>query len=116
MIKLLENGTYRLVYTKDDHKILYLGEQGYYWGYADNIGELLTFVKKTHKTSYTLAEGKYKIYAVKDEPKLVDLRHLQLSISSKKWQGYLLLTGLPTKTKIRSKIVPTDEIITKAKK
>ena len=27
------------------------------------------------------------------------------------WQGFLLLTGLPTKNKIRSRMVPTNEMI-----
>lgn len=53
----------------------------------------------------------YRIYKVKNEPKLIDLLHLELSVGKNKWQGYLLLTGLPTKNKIRSRIVPSEEII-----
>ena len=91
--------------------MLYLDGQGYHWNYAPRIGELLTFSKHPHKQRYLLAQGNYKIYKVKDEPKLVDLEHLELSISNKQWQGYLLLTGLPNSKKIRSRIEPTDEII-----
>lgn len=80
------------------------------WTYARNIGELLTFSTHPHQRDYLLAEGKYNIYKVKDDPKLIDLLHLELSVG-RKWQGYLLLTGLPTKKKIRSRIVPTEEII-----
>lgn len=111
MIKLLEKGIYRLIWSKDNQRILYLGDQCYLWSHAKGIGELLTFSKHTHKVSYTLAEGKYKIYSVKNEPKYIDLKHLELSVSPGVWQGYLLLTGLPTKNKIRSKIVPTEEVI-----
>jgi len=111
MIKLLEKGIYRLIWAKDRQRMLYLGDQGYLWSHAKGIGELLTFSKHPHKLSYTITEGKYRIYAVKNEPKYVDLRHLELSVKSGVWQGYLLLTGLPTKGKIRSRIVPTDEVI-----
>lgn len=111
MIKLIKKGTYRLVWSKDRQRILYLGDQGYLWAHAKSIGELLTFSKHPHMPSYMMAEGKYRIYSVKKEPKLVDLQHLELSIKPGVWQGFLLLTGLPTKTKLRSKIVPTEEVV-----
>lgn len=111
MIKLLKKGIYRLISAKDREKILYLGNQGYLWSHAKDIGELLTFSKHPHKLSYAIAEGKYRIYAVKNEPHYVDLQHLELSIKSGVWQGFLLLTGLPTRNKMRSRIVPTDEVI-----
>lgn len=111
MIKLITKGKYRIIWAKDRQRILYLEDQGYLWSHAKGIGELLTFSKHPHKLSYTLAEGKYRIYAVKNEPKYVDLRHLELSVGPNLWQGYLLLTGLPTAIKIRSRIVPTSEVI-----
>jgi hypothetical protein len=111
MIKQISQGRYQLVGTKDQQKMLFLGDQGYLWSYAKGIGELLSFSKHFHKVQYLLAEGTYKIYQVKDEPDLVDLRHLELSVGKNSWQGYLLLTGLPTKNKVRSRIIPTDEII-----
>jgi hypothetical protein len=40
-----------------------------------------------------------------------DLPHLQLSLDGKKWQGYLLLNGLPTIKTLKRRIVHTDEII-----
>lgn len=113
MIKLLTKGNYRIVGTRDHKHLLYLGEQGYHWNYAPRIGELLTFSKHPHRQSSLVAEGRYRIYSVKDEPKLVDLKHLELSVGADKWQGYLLLTGLPTNKKIRGRIIPTDELITK---
>lgn len=116
MIKLIRKGKYCIVWTKDNQRILYLEDQGYLWSYAKGIGELLTFSKHPHELSYILTEGKYRIYSVKNEPKYVDLQHLELSIKPKVWQGYLLLTGLPTLIKIRSRIVPTDEVIKHAKK
>ncbi|MEK7150768.1 MAG: hypothetical protein AAB783_01050 [Patescibacteria group bacterium] len=118
MIKLVKKGIYRLVWTKDRQRMLYLGDCGYLWVYAKGIGELFAFSKHPHKPSYILAEGKYRIYTVEKEPKYVDLQHLELSVKPGVWQGYLLLTGLPTKNKIRSRIVPTDEIIsfTRARK
>lgn len=111
MIKLLSKGSYRLVGTKDNTNILYLGEQGYHWAYAPKIGHLLTFCKHAHKQWYVINQGSYKIYEVKDDPKLVDLKHLQLSIGKNQWQGYLLLTDLPSYRKIRRRIEPTEELI-----
>lgn len=113
MIKLITKGDYQLVGTKDRKIILYLGDQGYHWGYAPKIGNLLTFSKHPHQPSYMLAEGKYKLYEVKHEPALVDLQHLELSLGSHKWQGYLLLTELPHARKLRSRIEPTEEVISK---
>lgn len=112
MITTQAKGTYILVGTKDHKTMLYLDKQGYLRSYAPRIGELLTFSKRKHTTQYTLAMGRYAIYRVKDEPDLVDLDHLELSLGRGMWQGYLLLTGLPTAKKIRSRIVPTNEIIT----
>jgi hypothetical protein len=113
MIKLLEWGKYRLVGTRDHKVMLYLGQQGYQWGYVPKIGDLLTFSKHPHKQTHMIAKGGYRLYHVKDEPHLVDLKHLELSVSPDHWQGYLLLTGLPTSKKIRSRIVPTTELIMK---
>jgi len=111
MLKLLKAGNYRLVGTKDYKLILYLDEQGYYWNYAPRIGELLTFSKHPHAQRHILALGAYRLYDVKDEMELVDLNHLELSLEGHKWQGYLLLTGLPNAKKIRSRIEPTEEVI-----
>lgn len=116
MIKLISKGKYRLVGTKDRKILLYLNKQGYHWGYAPEIGPLLTFSKHPHEQSYTLSQGDYKLYDVEDEPKLVDLEHLELSVGPGKWQGYLLLTGLPRARKIRSRIEPTEELITKERR
>jgi hypothetical protein len=113
MIKLIAQGKYELMGVKDRKIILYLGKQGYHWGFAPRIGHLLTFSKHPHQQSYILARGKYKIYDVENEPDLIDLQHLELSLGNRKWQGYLLLTGLPKASKIRSRIEPTTEIISK---
>lgn len=111
MIKLIKRGKYRLIITKDMERMLYLEDQGYIWSYAKGIGEILSFSKHPHKLQYTLAQGNYVIYKVENEPKYIDLEHLELSIKGNIMQGYLLLTGLPNVKKIRSRIVPTDEII-----
>lgn len=110
MIKLLQKGTYRIVGTKDHKIMLYLDEQGYLWTYAPRIGELLTFSKHPHMQNYILNQGEYRLYDVNKEPELVDLQHLELSVNSG-WQGYLILTRLPTTRKLRSRIEATDEVI-----
>lgn len=114
MIKLIEKGSYRIVVDGGMQRILYLGDRTYLWSHAKGIGELLSFSKRSHRTLYLLAIGKYRIYTVKDEPKYVDLRHLELLVGPRTWQGFLLLTGLPNEKKIRSRIVPTKEIISRA--
>lgn len=116
MIKLVKKGKYKLVGTPDHKIILFLDEQGYHWGHAKRIGLLLTFSKHAHRLSYLLTQGEYKMYDVKNETQLVDLYHLELSLGRGRRQGYLLLTGLPTSKKIRSRIVPTAELIPKERR
>ena len=111
MIKLLKEGKYKLIETKGQTKILTLDQKTYAWVYIKNIGEILEGSHKYHKVDHILCLGSYHLYQVKDEPKLSDQIHLELSVGSGEWQGYLLLTGLPTDKKIRNKIIPTNEII-----
>ncbi|CAN5130280.1 hypothetical protein BH09PAT1_BH09PAT1_4480 [soil metagenome] len=115
MIKRIKEGTYSLIETKMQTKILTLDNKNIFaWVNAVDIGELLVTSHKSHKTDNILALGNYRQYEVKDEPELTDLQHLELFVGDGKWQGYLLLTGLPTEEKKRNRIIPTDEIITKA--
>ena len=111
MIKLLKSGNYKMTVQKDEHKIIVLDNQGYHWDTAKGIGEILTLCKTPHKEDHTLVQGNFKLFEVKNEPKLVDLQHLELSVGKNKWQGYLLLTGLPNKNKLRSRIIATKELI-----
>ncbi len=111
MIKLTQQGNYVLVSTKDHKTLLSLDGTHYLWSYAPKIGDLLTFSKHEHASDYVMARGNYRLYTVKNEATLVDLEHLELAVGRGKWQGYLLLTGLPTASKLRSRIVATEEII-----
>lgn len=114
MIKLKKEGTYTLIETQGQTKILTLdGKQVFAWVYAADIGEILVSSHKKHKTDHVLAIGRYRMYEVKSEPKLTDLTHLELFVGEGIWQGYLLLTGLPTTKTVRNRIIPTKEIITK---
>jgi hypothetical protein len=113
MIKLVTSGTYKLIETKNQVKILYLDGQAYAWVEPIEIGELLVYSHEVHKSDCILAIGDYRIYDVKDEPKLSDLQHLELEVGKNSWQGYLLLTGLPGKQKKRARIIPTIETISK---
>lgn len=115
MIQVLQRGSYRLVETKEQTKILILDDiRTYAWVNAKDIGEILVVSHKTHVTDTVLSTGFYRIYDVKDEPRLVDQIHLELSVGKGNWQGYLLPTGLPTDKDIRHRVIPTNEIITKA--
>lgn len=114
MIKLIQKGEYVLLETKTQTKVLILdGKDKYAWINAGEIGEILVASHRTHRTDSILAVGKYRIYEVKDEPKITDLLHLELMVGEGKWQGYLLLSGLPKGAKKRNRVIPTDEIITK---
>lgn len=115
MIKLIREGTYQLVETKSQTKILTLDYTDVFaWVNAKDIGEILVTTHKPHKTDCILSLGTYRIYEVKDELNLTDLIHLELSVGEGKWQGYLLLSGLPTDKKKKNRIIPTREIITKS--
>lgn len=115
MIKLLDQGEYKLLETKGEIKILILGNTTYAWVDLEGIGEILVASHKPHKTDTTLALGEYKLYDVEDEPDLSDQRHLELSVGKGAWQSYLLPTGLPEGKKVRSRIIPTKEIISSLK-
>lgn len=112
LISLRRKGTYKLIETKNQTKVLLLdGTETYAWVNLANIGEILVTSHNIHKTDNVLAVGKYQLFDVKDEPKLADLLHLELQVGGGQWQGYLLLTGLPTDADKRNRIIPTHEII-----
>ena len=113
MIKLIREWKYSLVETKNDTKILKLDGKSFVWIFTRYIGEILVTTHRGHKTDQKLAKGDYKLYEVTDEPKLTDTLHLELYIGEDDWQGYLLITGFPQSKKTRSRIIPTNEIITK---
>lgn len=115
MIKIHQQGSYKLIETKGQTKILILDNNDTFaWINAEDIGEILVTSHKKHKTDCILAAGRYRLYEVKDEPQLTDLLHLELFVGEGIWQGYLLPTGLPNDEKKRNRIIPTDEVITKA--
>lgn len=112
MIKPLRKGYYKLVETKRNNKILYLDDDVYAWIEPAYLGELLVSSSNPHKTDCVLSMGHFRMYDVVDEPDVSDHIHLELEVAPDVWQGYLLLTGLPSKQKKRSRIIPTVEIIT----
>ena len=112
MISMFRRGTYKLIETKSQTKILYLDTEAYAWVEPAGIGEILVHSHNSHKTDCVLSIGDYCIYDVVDEPELSDQQHLELEVGHKTWQGYLLLTGLPTDKKLRGRIIPTTEVIT----
>lgn len=117
MIKLLQEGRYTLIESKNQIKILILNHseiKNFVWVNAGEIGEILVASHKPHKADHILANGNYRMYLVENDPNFVDLTHLELHAGNGTWQGYLLPTGLPTEDKKRNRIIPTEEIITKA--
>jgi hypothetical protein len=115
MIKLTQEGQYKLIETKGQTKILILDEdKTFAWINAADIGEILVTSHKSHITDNILAIGRFRIYSVKKESDLTDLYHIELHVGNGTWQGYLLPTGLPNDKKKRNRIIPTEEIITKS--
>lgn len=113
MITLCSIGPYRLAQTKQTRtKVLSLDGDAYAWIVFEDIGEILVKVHCTHSIDCILSVGQYRLYEVDNEPDLNDNQHLELEVGKDVWQGYLLLTGLPTETKKRARIIPTTEIIT----
>lgn len=112
MITLLKKGSYKLIETKHNNKILYVDAKAYAWIEPPLIGEILVTTYTAHKTDCVLSVGQYYLYDVDDEPTLSDQQHLELEAGPHYWQGYLLLSGLPGNEKKRGRIIPTAEIIT----
>lgn len=113
MIQLLEKGKYVLFETSESTKILVLEDLGNFaWIKAGRIGDILVSTDDKAVEKTILAQGNYRLYDVANEPKLTDLKHLELFVGDGVWQGYLLPTTLPDRNKKRSRIIATDEIIT----
>lgn len=112
MITILKTGTYKLIETHKNTKVLYLDDAVYAWIDAKKIGEVLVTSHKQHRSRTVLSTGNYILYDVEDEPYLTDLQHLELEYGLHVWQGYLLTSGLPDDTRKRTRIIPTNERIT----
>lgn len=116
MIKLIKEGKYSLIETRNDVKVLKLDGEAFVWIFTKAIGEMLVTTHKSHKTDQKLSKGDYRIYDIKNEPNLVDQLHLEFSIGEGDWQGYLLPTGFPRDKKTRSRIISTTELAGTVKK
>lgn len=114
MIKVMKEGRYQLFETKGHVKILTLdNKDSFAWINAADIGEILVTSHRKHTIGHILAQSRYRLYQVKDEPDLTDLLHLELYVGEGTWQGYLLTSGLPDDKKKRNRIIPTIEVITR---
>lgn len=113
MITLRESGMYRLTETPHRMKLLTLSKHGaYILTSIEGIGDILAVTRRPHRVHTVLSIGAYLLYDVDDEPALSDQIHLELETGRYEWQGYLLPTGLPYGDKLRSRIIPTREIVT----
>ena len=114
MITQIKQGNYKLIETSEKTKILILdSKDNFAWINAGEIGEVLCFVGGGYKEQKVVAMGEYKLYSVKDEPKLTDLEHLELQVGENLWQGYLLPTGLPSAEDQKNRVIPTEELVCK---
>jgi hypothetical protein len=116
VIRLVNQGSYKLIGTWGGTKILILNDKDRFaWMHAgDKIGEILVSTRKKFADHYTLARGKFRIYEVRNRDKQNTGTHLELYIGEGMWQGFLLPKGLPKGRDIRNKIIPTHQVITEA--
>ena len=113
MITLIQKGKYQLVADKDKTKKLFLGSKCYRWSYEKGVGEiLLSCPVEGHKPECILSEGTFKLCKIDEEPRYVNLDHLELSTGKNIVHRFLLLEGLPASLEKKSRIVPTDEEVT----
>jgi hypothetical protein len=112
MITKARTGDYEIVETKYRTKVLYLDSDAFAWIRPKNIGEILVSSHHLQDSDIKVSRGAYILYDVDDEDYLTDLQHLELEYGHGAWQGYLLPTGLPREGKTRSRIIPTNQIIT----
>lgn len=111
MIKVEDKGSYKLIETRQQIKILYLDGAAYVWFFVPGIGSVLEATSRTHQTEHVLARGNYRIYNVKDEVDFSNRQHLELYVGEGRWQGYLLLSGLPSASRKRTKLIATGQAI-----
>jgi hypothetical protein len=111
MITSLQKGTYKLFETKEQVKILTLDGNMYAWNIAKNIGELFVTSSDLIKTDKLLATGRYRLHQIQDDPELSELQHLKLNVGERLWQGYILLTGLPSEENESGRIIPTRTMV-----
>ena len=111
MVTSLRKGTYRLIETKEQTKVLTLDEKVYSWVVDDEFPKIGIMTHNPRNTDHLLATGKYRLHQILDDPELSELQHLKLNVGEKLWQGYVLLNGLPNDKKKSSRIIPTKTIL-----
>jgi len=112
MITLHKHGTYELIETKRNIKILYLDKTAYAWVEPWSTKEILVVSRHPHITDCILSIGDYCLYDLRSEPHLPGKQFLDLEVGDDTWQGYLLLTGLPTTRRKRVRIIASHEVVT----
>ena len=113
MITRIETGIYKLTETPHRMKLISLSRHGkYILTGLEGIGDILAITRRPHRVHAVLSTGAYHVYSVEAEPHLSDQLHLELEVGHGQWQGYLLPTGLPDGEKLRSRIIPTHEVVT----
>jgi hypothetical protein len=112
MKRLVRSGKYVLLETKGNTKLIALEKIGTYaWVNALRIGEILIKARNRFKIESILSKGRYRLYDIKNEPKLTDLQHLELEVGDGAWQGYLLPNGIPVSSEKKHRIIPTSELV-----
>lgn len=114
MIKLLESGTYKLVETENNLKVLMLDDKNIFlWKNFGCSGNLEYTRLDPAQICCMLSVNNYRLYQVKNESGFTKGLHLELYAGKKRWQSYLLKKGLPTAKNQKMPISKIEEIITK---
>jgi hypothetical protein len=91
--------------------VLAVDDGVYSWVTGERMGVVLVTSHHDYTDYHILATGYYRLYDVKSEPGLSPQQHLELNVGYNLWQGYLLPSGLPNKTRKLVKIMPTKEVV-----
>lgn len=111
MMRLCRSGTYKLIETRRNIRILYLNNTAYAWIEPWSNKEILVISRRSHITDCILSMGSFRLYDVKDELRLPGKQLLTLEVGADIWQGYLLPTGLPTARRKRVRILIAHQVV-----
>ena len=112
MVTIIKTGAYEIVETKQHARVLHLDDAIFLWAHPKNKGDMLMACVDDHSAREIVSSGDYCLYKVEGEILPASMHHLDLETTSGGLQGYLLPSGLPTKTYTRKRIIPTNQVTT----
>ncbi|MFI5240106.1 MAG: hypothetical protein ACHQUB_00100 [Candidatus Saccharimonadia bacterium] len=109
MIQIVKTGQFHMFESVGGTRLLCLEEVSYVWLNLAKIGQILELSRSLHHPLLELDRGKFRMYRTKVAGSGKLIYHLEILGRSKKWQCYILPSGLPTEVKKRVRIWETSE-------